>query len=35
VDEDVATTHFLQKNQFGAVVEKIDKLERLHAIQLH
>ena len=26
MDENVATAHFLQKNQLGAVVEKIDKL---------
>ncbi len=26
VDEDVATAHFLQENQLGAVVEELDKI---------
>jgi len=34
VDEYVATAHLLQKNQPGAVVEKIDKLEWRITVQL-
>ena len=33
MDENVATAHFLQKNQPGAVIEKINKLERRIAVQ--
>ena len=33
VDEDVATAHFLQENQLGALVEELDKLEWCISVQ--
>jgi hypothetical protein len=33
MDEYVATAHFLQKNQLGAVVEELNELERRIAVQ--